>query len=616
MNKKILTMLLALAMALSCVACGAADTSNADTGTTNGDVAQEEATGKDEPEETEEEPAAEEPEEGPDTSDEIDAILDLSQQLEAGTYQWELSADGSYYALKNVQYCANPTDPEGENLAKQCMNIYVPAAYMTEDGAFDETAEINGFTAASAPIVYKNGVSGYSEALPVDPAKVPEASLGYYWGENQAYLAHGYILVSPGSRGKETVTEDGVYIGKSPAALVDLKAGIRFLKYNADVLPGDTGRIISLGTSAGGAMSALVAATGNNRVFDAYLEEIGAVMVEGIGDDVYAAQCFCPLTDLDNADMAYEWCFGGDADNCWAGAYTAPAEGELNEFQKALSADLAAAYVEYLNRLDLGLTLDTDRSGTYYDTLMGYLSDSLNDYLDANYGGSDSEEAAAYVSSTDPESGKVDFTTFASFNTETGRYEITDLDAYVSNYRGRMKMCPSFDNMLLLESENAEFGDAETYAAHFDPMIYQLLTENDYSALVSEDYSYSYQSFSYATQQMEEISGTVNLGYNDNLAQEYAQAAEPAVTERVKLINVMNYLVDENAGENNNIAEHIRIRVGSHDADTSFSVGLNVALAFETYGGVDVDYGIVWGEGHGSCNDSGNVMAWIDSITK
>lgn len=610
MIRKSLALLLALLLALTCVACGSAESS-----------APAEEQPAQEASDTQEETAAPEETEAPaeETEEQLDetpAILNLAQQLADGVYQWELSADGSYYALKNVQYCANPTDPEGENLAKQCMNIYVPAAYLTEDGSFDESAEINGFTVADAPIVYKNGVSGYSEALPVDPSKVPEASLGYYWGENQAYLSHGYILVSPGSRGKETVTEDGTFIGKSPAGLVDLKAGIRFLKYNAEVLPGNTDRIISLGTSAGGAMSALVAATGNNAVFDSYLEEIGAVMVEGIGDDVYAAQCFCPLTDLDNADMAYEWCFGGDASNHWAGAYTAPGEGDLNDFQKALSADLSAAYVEYLNGLDLGLTLDSARSGDYYDTLMGYLSDSLNDYLEANYGSVTSDEAAAYVSSTDPESGKVDFTTFAALNEETGRYEITDLDAYVTNYRGRMKMCPAFDNMLLTESENQEFGDAVTNAAHFDPMIYTLLTENDYSALVCEDYNYTYQTFSYATQQMEEISGTVNLGYSEDLVQAYAQACEPEVTERVKLLNVMNYLLADGVNEDNDVAAHVRIRVGSHDADTSFSVALNAALAFEKYAGADVDYGIVWGEGHGSCNDSGNVMAWIDSITR
>ena len=53
-------------------------------------------------------------------------------------------------------------------------------------------------------------------------------------------------------------------------------------------MAGDANKIISIGTSAGGAMSALLGTTGNSEDYKVYLEEIGAVMDST--DDVYAAQ--------------------------------------------------------------------------------------------------------------------------------------------------------------------------------------------------------------------------------------------------------------------------------------------------------------------------------------
>lgn len=62
-------------------------------------------------------------------------------------------------------------------------------------------------------------------------------------------------------------------------------------------MAGDANKIISIGTSAGGAMSALLGTTGNSEDYKFYLEEIGAVMDSA--DDVYAVQVYCPITDLD-----------------------------------------------------------------------------------------------------------------------------------------------------------------------------------------------------------------------------------------------------------------------------------------------------------------------------
>ena len=64
--------------------------------------------------------------------------------------------------------------------------------------------------------------------------------------------------------------------GQAPACIVDYKAAVRWLHYFAADLPGDAGKIIANGTSAGGALSALMGASGNHPDYEPYLREIGA----------------------------------------------------------------------------------------------------------------------------------------------------------------------------------------------------------------------------------------------------------------------------------------------------------------------------------------------------
>lgn len=524
-------------------------------------------------------------------------ILDMAAQLEKGTYSYKETGDNFSYMLEDVLYCANPADISEENIRKQCMNIFVPKGFMNADGTLNHDAVLNGYTIDTVPIIYLNGVGGYAEALPKTPN-------GFQWTEALAFIQNNYVLVSPGSRGIETKKTDGTWIGKAPAGIVDLKAGVRFLKYNDSVLPGDSNKIISIGTSAGGAMSMLLGVSGNNEAFLPYLEEIGAVIEDGIGDDVFASQAFCPITDLENADMAYEWNFG--ANNSWNGSHSAPSSGIMNDFQSALSQVLSSNYISYVNSLNLGVTLDSTRSGSYYDGLMQVLSNSLNSFLDERYGGSASEKAQTYVTSVDEKKKKSDFSTFAVFNDETGKYEITDLDAYVLNYRPRIKMCPAFDHPLYNEAENQLFGNASIKARHFSTADYTALIAQDYSSLTAENITFQ--------DGKETVSG--NLGYQEGLIEAYAKSQDEEVQHLVSLMNAMNYITAENAEEKSDFAPYIRIRVGSNDSDTAFTVTYNLALALQAFTDTEVDYAIKWGQSHGNCNDAANVIAWVDAICK
>ncbi len=121
-------------------------------------------------------------------------------------------------------------------------------------------------------------------------------------------LSKGYIVASAGARGRTTSDKNGTFTGKAPAVIVDLKAAVRYLKFNDQVMPGDANKIISNGTSAGGALSVLLGATGNNPDYEPYLKALGAADAT---DNIFAVSAYCPITNLDNADKAYEWQFDG-----------------------------------------------------------------------------------------------------------------------------------------------------------------------------------------------------------------------------------------------------------------------------------------------------------------
>lgn len=251
----------------------------------------------------------------------------------------------TFKLYRDIVYVARPVDP-----AYQCLNVCVPL-------------KIGGVEvdASEAPILLPIEVAGYWSSKIAGTGGVlgPNASLA---------LASGLVVVSPGCRGSDNVAADGTYFGKAPAAIVDLKSAVRYLHYNDAVMPGDAKRIISVGGSAGGALSALLGVSGDSSSYDSYFRELGAAEAS---DAIFASACFCPVTDLEHADGAYEWMFGA-----------MPLETGLVD--QTLSAELKAAYAEYL--LSLGLqgkagfgTITADNYADYL--LQTYLIPAATRYL-------------------------------------------------------------------------------------------------------------------------------------------------------------------------------------------------------------------------------------------
>lgn len=352
-----------------------------------------------------------------------------------------------YRSYEHIPYVSKPVD-----LNYQSMDIKVPVS-------------INGkaIDATNAPILLVNNVGGYMSSsnasgggmpggMPAGgpPGGAPPAGMmmggpGGNGGASPSDLAlvAGYVVAVPGARGRDNKAADGTYYGKAPAAIVDLKAAVRYLRYNDKVMPGNAEMIISRGTSAGGALSALLGASGNSPLYDGYLKEIGAA---DASDAIYASADFCPITDLEHADMIYEWELG-----------TLSPSGQTVD--AALSKELAAAYPAYLASLNLqGVNnfgpLTADNYKEYL--LKTYLMPSATAYLK----GLADDKRAAYLQAN----------AWIKWDNTAASFSFADFLAHLAN---RKKNAPAFDALDASAAENSLFGTKTINARHFNAAVAQ-----------------------------------------------------------------------------------------------------------------------------------------------
>lgn len=92
-----------------------------------------------------------------------------------------------------------------------------------------------------------------------------------------------------------------------PSGVTDLKAAIRYIRANLDVLPGSADRVVAYGHSGGGSQTAVLGASGDRALYEPYLTALGAA---DASDAVNAAMCWCPITGFDSADEGHEWSMG------------------------------------------------------------------------------------------------------------------------------------------------------------------------------------------------------------------------------------------------------------------------------------------------------------------
>lgn len=456
-----------------------------------------------------------------------------------------------YRAFSHIPYVQYPVHPI------QKLSVFVPEVYY-------EGGTVGDYDIRTAPIFFPNTVGGYMPG----PEEAPGPDFMGHTNASFYALLHGYVVVSAGVRGRGNTDANGHNCGMAPADIVDLKAAVRWIRHNKDLLPGDTGKIISNGTSAGGAMSSLLACTGNHPDYEPYLTALGAAKER---DDVFGASCYCPITNLDHADMAYEWEFHGipDYHRMEFVQENGPKDHpnlESRERPKMVRADrvmteemehcsdlLAPMFPAYFNSLKLvaedgtPLTLEENGEGNFTDYILTHVKGAA-------------DKAMAEGRNVAEEPGVADWLTIRD-----GKAAAADWKKYVA-FRTRMKPAPAFDDIRMGTPETELFGSADTRERHFT-------------------------AFSI----------------------EHDTSGHPALAdaEQIRLMNPMNYIADPKAKK----APHVRIRHGAVDRDTSLAISemLYLSLVRE---GVDADIAHPWGIPHAGDYDLPELFAWIDRIVK
>ncbi|MBO6130129.1 MAG: hypothetical protein J6P79_14735, partial [Pseudobutyrivibrio sp.] len=166
-----------------------------------------------------------------------------------------------------------------------------------------------------------------------------------------------------------------------------------------------------------------------------------------------------------------------------------------------------------------------------------------------------------------------------------GNARVTDLDKYVLNHRRRMKPCPSFDILSGESGENKVFGNKNVNAIHFNEYIPKAIEE------LKDKYPEEY--------------GKYFEKYSKDICDE-------GLVTRKYLINPLNFIGTDEVSKQ---AKYYRIRVGASDADTSLSVSMTLACKLKE-AGYPTDYELVWEQPHSEADYQGEVIAWIEQITK
>jgi hypothetical protein len=441
------------------------------------------------------------------------------------------------------------------------MNIYVPS----------------NATEAS-PIILQVSNSGWR------PSKVPNPianGTSYVSTTNQTGAAFkaGYIVVSAGTRSRSLMDLSGAYVGHAPAVVVDAKAAIRYLRYNDAAMQGTTDRIIITGTSGGGGLSVAISASGNSPDYYPYLYAIGAAGVtydaqsntysSTLNDDVFGTVAYCPITDLNHADAAYEWMYND----------TRTELGNYSADQMAASEWLKEDYVPYFNRLGLR---DENGKRLPADHLAGAITAIVEKEIEEAYVEVGPTQMAADINA-------LTYKDSTWYSIDANGQATLDLNKYlyfvVQNKA--LKTPPAFDN--------------------YKSVLQGAMNESDLAGTPTQEYS----AFSEWAWNHNGVPGD-GIGSEDTglLWRDYIQTdAGEAVVKQMDMVNPMPYLVSDTEGDS---APYWYYRHGMIDRDTSFAV--EVAMYYAALNAWDIDnlnFELAWLKPHSGNYDVPEAYEWV-----
>ena len=503
--------------------------------------------------------------------DKFTGILDMNN--------WNYNEKDGIYYQTDIYYAK---DSLGS--AYQKMALFVPEKYLRCEKQKGQryscvpnmAAIIEGYTVRTAPVV----------SVINSPDYKGEAALSEY-RDFKEFTDAGFIYAHIGFRGLEA---------GAPAGVTDIKAAVHFIKYNSERIPGNTASIYFLAANEGSVLAAVVAASGNDRTYQPYLQQIGAL--NGLNDSIKGVMLINPISGSDTANEAVEWYFSSNRYNV---------VGE----QKKISEKMAKEYAGYINRAGFmgpggrALTLQYSKNGiyqdgTYYDYLKKIITNSLTTFLDRNafpYTVPPSWEISEEKAT---ETGSIKLT--GTYQTKKKFYDdlngkktwiielpieglsISSVKDFLNAFRFKQLPMAYYDNFNKDSKDNVLFG-VNGQGIHFD--------------------AYTAETFKNTPQGKE---AQADLYKRD--------IAGNTTTMRVNMYNPLYYLVSSYDGYNTStVAPLWRIRAGLWQTNTILPTSVNLFLAVKNYPGVkEVDYEAVWGMGDVkeiSPEDKKEFISWI-----
>ena len=587
---------------------------------------------------------------------------------------WKYDKDNDVYYQLGLTYCLSPATKAYESLA-----VFVPGAYFTAEKNGDsytctvnEKAVVGSFTPSTAPVL-----------MPINTGTLaPQASPTVYGYDGLApYLSAGCIYVYAGFRGRSagydsTSGSNDLFPGGSPWPVVDLKAAVRYLRYNASALPFDPSRVFVFGFGGGGGVSATLGSSGDSALFDPYLDQIGAARWDAAGstlsDAVAGSASWCPVTSFDMADAAYEWS---------QGQYSTSGERADGTWGHALSGDLAAAYGGWVNQMDLRdsndaqLTLDQTEAGafamgSYASALLDVLNEAASHFVqsttfpytytpqrleepsfpgDPNLAATRASEAAADAqvslsatptqgeATTTPEDTGTEATTEAT--SAAGQAPLTGVEKVQStiydsaqNYFAALNSDYWWINYNL-QRQSVSVSSVRDFSLHLCPADRGVSPYDapDRSSRVNQLFGIGEESTLHFDAALEDlVSANVDAyaalegwqpdyetAWSDDLAKK--DSIGTSMADRVAMMNPLYWLSGHYDGYGQStVAPHWRVNEGLFDTEVSACCALNLVLALRKYDGVtDVAHTPVWGQGHVLAERSGsateNLVSWVIS---
>ena len=524
---------------------------------------------------------------------------------------------------------------DNQTCGYQNMNIFVREV----DAAKQDNAILMNVNNSGWFASYQGGLAGWNGTAPITNSNYRGADIvngGTYVSTSDtnkvgAALARGFVYINVASRSRGAtapagVYDDGIYQGKSPAAIVDAKAAVRYLRLNDRLMPGNASRIVVNGTSGGGAQVTQLGATGDSADYLPYLKAAGAAGIDtngrsSISDSVFAISAYCPIQDMGSADVAYEWMFN------------------VLDTRKLVSADQKAGLIVDANGNELVRASNPDPVGSTalmnkfvtYQASLGLKNDDgtalTADNMMAALQAEFKKAASAYV-----KTGKT-FVAYNAFGSAAAngvaggsgtlyyKNDFVDVDAggtvtnfNMSNYlkfvakQARLKAIPSFDQVGQTPALAAT-PTADTTKA--GATIY-----GNYSGGESNLFGTAAQVYSNFTEYAWNNNNggdAINAKQSDvglkNTGTTWANHPQQAfLLNQYKMINVLPYV-----GKTDGITPNWRIRVGARDRDTSFTVAYNISRALKADAKVqDVDFALHWDQGHAGNYDVLDAFKWID----